>query len=210
LEGADGSGKTTVAQIIKELCEKAHKSCLIIGRKGQDACEAVTAITELLQSHHEALDVVADLWIRVGREWQRAQLARKADTDIVLLDRFVLSVLSRVRAAEPQNLPEDVGPLLRRALELVAHLCTLTGTVLTQAPIDMCWERVQHTRKKELTPKEQRGREYLEKLAQYITDEFNRGGVLTGSQRWRIDTSGPPEEVRRQIEEQMLDQLFSL
>jgi thymidylate kinase len=150
----------------------------------------------------DTLVAEADLFLRVGREYQRAEEAARVERGVVLLNRFVISVLARVRVAG-----RDVA-LFTSLLHGAVHKACVTGTVYVACPFPVAWERVQQgirTGTRRPSPQDKRGREYNERLYHFPWADFERG-ELTG-ERWRVDNSGSLEEAQRQLEEQVLPRL---
>src|SRR5207245_743511 len=96
-EGMDGSGKTSLAVFTRKLCEQHNQRYTLLGRREAYASPLVGRLTGLL--HEEAANLVpqADIAVRLAREYQRAALAAAAPSGVVVLDRFVLSLLSLAR-----------------------------------------------------------------------------------------------------------------
>ena len=93
-EGMDGSGKTSLALFTRKLCEQQNQRYTMIGRRESYSSPLVGRLTGLL--HEEAANLVpsADIAVRIAREYQRAALAAAVPSGIIVLDRFVMSLLS--------------------------------------------------------------------------------------------------------------------
>src|SRR5437870_983393 len=96
-EGMDGSGKTSLAVFTSKLCEQHNQRYTLIGRRESYSSALVGRLTGLL--HDEAANLVpqADIALRIARDYQRAALAAAVPAGIVVLDRFVLTLLSLAR-----------------------------------------------------------------------------------------------------------------
>lgn len=184
LEGADGSGKSTIASMLRELCELRSIPVRLLGRSAADAPPSVAALTDVLRAHGLAYSLEADLMIRVAREFQRARDASLVASGLVILDRFVLSVLARNRA--DAVLPSPVEPLLLRAVEAAS----LDATLFVDCPFEVAWARVHASAASEgraRGAKELRGEGYNRAFLEHQRSLFD-SGECTGV-RLRVDNS---------------------
>src|SRR6516225_5646525 len=135
-EGMDGSGKTSLALFTRKLCEQQNQRYTLIGRREAYSSPLVGRLTGLL--HEEAANLVpsADIAVRIAREYQRAALAAAVPSGIIVLDRFVMSLLSLARF---HGL--DLDPLLR-SLQDISARAQLHATVFVRCPFEMARSRV--------------------------------------------------------------------
>src|SRR5436309_11648604 len=96
IEGVDGAGKSSLAALVKRLCEQNGQPFTLVGRREGTANPLVGRLSRLLREE-AGLAPQAALLIRLAREHQRAQLAAAVPSGVVVLDRFVLSILALVR-----------------------------------------------------------------------------------------------------------------
>jgi len=181
IEGVDGAGKSTLARAVYRQCQDYGRPFTAVGRRGSHASRLVTKVTRLLYEEAANLSAAADILIRLGREYQRALEAAAAPAGVVVLNRFLLSVLARVRANG-----QDVATVLPFFKEISAS-AGLWATVLVQCPCEIAFGRVRQRRRgsRPRTPEEE---QRLRQLAGFVAEDF-RQGLLTGEQ-WLIDNSG--------------------
>jgi thymidylate kinase len=175
IEGADGSGKSTLTRELVRLCESKGISTHVIGRKADDSTPTIGAITGLsqrLQQDDASYPVETDIHLRLAREYLRAEQCMRSTSQLVILDRFVLSVLSRVRAA---GLNDD---LYIAQLQEIAKTAGLNATIYCDCPFEVAWARVNASvasgDRSSLSPKEQRGSAYLRDLDEWMRRDFRR------------------------------------
>src|SRR5437588_8813120 len=96
-EGMDGSGKTSLAVFTSKLCEQHNQRYTLIGRRESYSSPLVGKLTGLLHEEAANLTPHADIAVRIAREYQRAALAAAVPSGIVVLDRFVLSLVALAR-----------------------------------------------------------------------------------------------------------------
>lgn len=198
IEGADGSGKSRLSAELVELCDQRGLTSKVIGRKAADATPAIGAITALTQDllrKHQVDSPEADIHLRLAREHLRAEECRRSSADIVVLDRFVLSVLSRVRV---NRLADE---------RLVSQLCDiavkaeLQATLYCECPFEVAWSRVMASvesgERESLSPKEERGPEYLRELHEIMRADFN--GLAWIGRKYAINTASGIEVMRHQL-----------
>jgi thymidylate kinase len=194
VEGPDGSGKTSLVRFLKDTSEQHGRGFTWISRRGVYASPEVNKLTRLLRDEAKQLTPHADFLIRLAREFQRAQYAALAPAGIVVLDRFVISVLALIRSTG-----QDSRPLMGLLQEITAR-ARLHATIYVKCPVEMALGRVS-TRNQELRKKETRNEPFLRKLAAFMEEDFRRG-VLTG-QQWLVDNSQnltvAQEEVARRL-----------
>jgi len=198
IEGADGSGKSSLAKTIIEETTKRGLSSRVIGRRGADGGPFIGRITSLCQDLAEngtASITKADFHLRLGREYLRANECLSAKADVVILDRFVLSVLSRIRV--DGNDARCFIPHLRD----IVSVSGLTATIYCNCAFNTAWTRVgkdvESGKRVGLTPKERRGRPYLKKLHEAMSDDFSKLKWLPS--RHRIDTDKGFGKMKEQV-----------
>lgn len=195
IEGADGSGKTLLVQYAESLCNELGCPFRCIGRENGVA----GYLSTLLNEESKQLTPFADALIRVAREHERALEATRCSSGIVILDRFVLSILSRVRQ---HNL---IVPWFMEVLRDITKLAGLHATILVRCPFDVAWERTVSrvaSGEKQMSPKERLGADFNRKLVGYIENDFN-AGELTGD-RWVVNNSGSKEAAQAQLHDLLL------
>ena len=198
IEGADGSGKSRLSEELVKLCSERGLTSRVIGRKAVDATPAIGAITALSQDRrqtHKIDSPDADIHLRLAREHLRAEECGRSSADIVVLDRFVLSVLSRVRI----NCLDDER--LVSQLRGIAAKAELGATLYCECPFEVAWSRVtasvESGERESLSPKEERGPEYLRALHDIMKDDFNELDWI--GDKYAIDTASGIEIMRHQL-----------
>jgi thymidylate kinase len=189
-EGADGAGKSTLVNTTKNRCAEFGRQFTAVGRREASASPVVARLTKLLHEDAGPLLPHADVFVRIAREYQRATLAAAVPTGVVVLDRFVLSILGLVRFYG-----HDADPIVNILKDMAAR-AHLFATVLVQCPFDLAASRVQQRNKGSLlrvTGDERAHR----RLAELIEEDFRRGG-LTG-QQWPVDGSGELQKAEAQL-----------
>jgi thymidylate kinase len=199
IEGVDGSGKSSLAEFIRDLCQKFGQNCTLIGRRIGYISPAVVKLSQVLKEEVRNLTPQADVFVRIAREYQRAHLASLAPQGIVLLDRFVLTVLSLARVYG-----QDAEPLMSFLREVVAR-ADLRATIFAQCPFDIAWSRVQNRRPGGGSAIKVRGEKMLRRVAEFMEADFQLG-VLTG-QKWLVDNSKTLEEGQEQVASYLLPYL---
>jgi thymidylate kinase len=197
LEGMDGSGKSSLAMYIQNLCDAHGRRCTQIARRGTYATASVAKFTRLLNEEIRDLSPQADLFLRIAREYQRAQLAAAAPSGIVVLDRFVLSILALARL---NGLPVDLLTPFLREITLRANL---HATIFVKCPFEVAGSRV--SGRSPNSSSKRRGKRLLQTLAQHMEADFERG-LLTG-QQWLVDNSGALEAAEEQVADFLLPYL---
>lgn len=157
IEGGDGSGKSTAIRQIRDACRDIGISFSLIGRDGSDAAPGVQAITSLLREHGSNYSSQSDLVIRVAREYVRAQAVAAISSGVVVLDRFVVSILARKST-------DDIDlDWIDSSLADAVRLSELNATLFIDCPFDIAWERLRTAVKngeREHSFKDTRGAEY--------------------------------------------------
>jgi thymidylate kinase len=195
LEGTDGAGKSTLARFLKRLCEQQDQPITLIGRRGTLASPQVSKLSHILTEEEHELVPPAEICVRVAREFQRAFLAAQAPPGVVVLDRFILSVVGLMRIYGL-----DVQPLLPLLKEVIAR-AYLHATIFVKCPFDVAASRVKN-RNPQAPAKGHRGERINRRLAEVIEEEFQRG-ILTG-QQWLVDNS----QTQQVAEEQLVGHLL--
>jgi thymidylate kinase len=189
-EGMDGSGKTSLAVFTRELCEEHNQRYTLLGRREAYASPLVGRLTGLL--HEEAANLLpqADIAVRLAREYQRAALASAVPSGVVVLDRFVLSLLSlaRFHGLDPE-------PVVR-SLQDISARSGLHATVFVKCPFDMARNRVKE-RSQGFTVRPSRDERFLRRMAQGMEEDFQRG-ILTG-QQWLVENAEALELAEEQL-----------
>jgi len=194
IEGVDGSGKSSLANFIQRLCQEHGQSCSLIGRRAGYITPAIAKLSQVLREEVRALTPQADLFLRIAREYQRAHVAALAPQGIVLLDRFVLTVLSLARVYGHD--PDPLTPFLR---EIVAR-ADLRATLYVQCPFEVACNRVKIRRPDSST--RHRGEAMLRRVADFMVEDFQRG-LFTG-QQWPVDNSKSLAEGQEQVASYLL------
>jgi thymidylate kinase len=190
LEGVDGSGKSSLVAFARKMCAQHGCPFTAIGRSAASANPLVGRLTRFLQEEATGMTPRADLFLRIARDYQRANLAAQVPEGIVVLDRFVLStlVLARIRKLSIDPIQEILGDIAGRI-----HLY---ATILVECPLAEAWKRVQE-RPPEQGPRGPENERFRRLAAELLEEEFGRG-ILT-AKRWRVDNSGSPEVAQEQM-----------
>lgn len=189
VEGGDGTGKTTLANSLKEICGYQGYRCQVIGKTIANSNQAVANITQLIRegkdtNSNSRLTPEADIYLRIAREYERVSLAQSSDADIVLFDRFVVSTMSWAYMADLHQ---------RGIKQILINLATqveLKATIFCSCPFELAWERVMERARLDvqaLSPKEKRGHEYNRNLFRYLKQEFDLGEIT--EERLELDTT---------------------
>ncbi len=194
VEGIDGSGKTTVVRGLATLCAARSIPYTLIGRRPDDASPVVSAFTDLLRTHGNEFSVETDLMVRVAREYQRAVEAAHVASGLVVLDRFVLSVLARAQAEQVLAIPVDL--LLTRAI----HMARLDGTLFIRCDFANAWARITRGAAP-LAFKETRGEDYNRTFATQHDHVF-RTSQLAAS-RIEVENSGELSALMQNVSQVM-------
>ena len=170
IEGADGSGKSTLAKLLIGECESRGLRCQIIGRRSEDSSPDIGRITSLSQDLDSGAPPEAAFHLRIAREYLRTEECRRSEADVVILDRFILSVLSRLRTdgTKTEQYMDHLKDIARRA--------QLAATIFCDCPFEIAWQRVNEEvedgRRVTLSPKEAKGEPYLRQLHDAMTADF--------------------------------------
>lgn len=202
VEGADGSGKSTVIGLIQEQCSARKLRCELIGRTAGFASSDVVTLTDLTKHFIREKDLFVpqvDFHLRLAREYLRAHSCRRSTADVVVLDRFVLSVLSHIRADSDEV--EVYIPHLRE----IAAIAGVSATIFCQCPFELSLERLVHDvasgNRSSLSPKEARGPDYLRVLFTSMVNDFGRLDWL-GSKiaiRTDVELSTTLEQLQKNV-----------
>jgi thymidylate kinase len=197
IEGVDGAGKSSLAALVKRLCEQNGQPFTLVGRREGTADHVVGRLNRVL--HEEAsLAPQAALLVRLAREYQRAQLAAAVPSGVVVLDRFVLSILALVRLNGIDLFP------FRALLKEVAARAHLHATLFARCPFEIARLREQE-RDQGQTSNGGHGVAMQRRMAEFLEDDF-QAGVLTG-QQWAVDNAGSLEAAEVQVEDYLLPYL---
>jgi thymidylate kinase len=189
-EGADGAGKSTLVSATKNRCAEFGRQFTAVGRREVSASPVVARLSKVLHEEAGPLLPQADVFVRIAREYQRGALAAAVPTGVVVLDRFVLSILGLVR-----YYGHDADPILTILKDIVAR-AHLFATVLVQCPFELAASRVQQRDKGSLLRIIGDERAHR-RLAELIEEDFRRG-LLTG-QQWTVDGSGTLQDAEAQL-----------
>ena len=195
IEGGDGSGKGTVIKSLQECLQERGVTTEVIGRDRDSAGELVGGITDLFKTCRPPERSPADFFLRIAREWERIDRAHASGADIVILDRGLLSIASRLSVFRV-----DIQNAFAVLTELFRH-SKVDGTVFCHCPFEIAWGRVQEravSGEKALSHKELLGTEVNKALFDAMAVEFSLGR-LTGHQ-FRIDTGGTMQDTRNGVE----------
>ena len=197
IEGLDGAGKSSLAALVKRLCEQHGQSFTLIGRREATAGVLVGRLSRLLREETR-LAPQAALLIRLAREHHRADLAAAVPDGVVVLDRFVLSVLALVRLNGLDLFP------FRTLLKEVATRAHLHATLFARCPFEVARSREQE-RDQGQAVNLGHGMTLQRRLGEFLEDDF-QSGVLTG-QQWPVDNAGSLEAAEVQLEDYLLPYL---
>ena len=187
-EGTDGAGKSTLVGTVKNRCEQFGRRFSAVGRREVSASPAVGRLTKVL--HDDPLEPRADVLVRIAREYQRAALAAMVSSGVVVLDRFVLSILALARYHG-----HDIDPILSLLKDIAAR-ANLFATVLVQCPFEVAAGRVQERNKGSLLRTLVDDRAHR-RLGELIEEDFRRG--LLAGQQWLVDNSGELKAAEDQL-----------
>jgi thymidylate kinase len=194
VEGIDGSGKTTVVKELAALCAARGVAFSLIGRRRDSAPPAVAAFTDLLQAHGNRFALETDLMVRIAREYQRASEAAHAGSGLVVLDRFVLSVLARAQAEQLSDIP--VTQTLTRAV----HMARLDGTLFIRCEFAHAWARIT-SGTSPLAFKETRGEAYNRAFAAQHEHVFRTSDLA--ATRIEVENSGELSALQHNVSRAM-------
>lgn len=191
IEGIDGAGKSSLARYIEAFCTQNGEQCTRVGRHTHYVSRVVSRLTHLLASEAANLAPQADIYARLAREYQRALLAAAAPGRVIVISRFVLSILAQARLAweSPDHLV--------RPLREIAEAADLHATVFVRCPVETAWERVRQRHPRAAFHSGMK--EHLQKIAGHMEEDF-RKGAITGRQ-WVVDNSRSLAEGQEQIQE---------
>ena len=198
IEGMDGAGKSSLGRFVQRLCAEHGQPCSRLGRRTGYISPSVAKLTRLLGEESGNLTPQAEVFARLAREYQRAHMAASAPPGIILLDRFVLTILALARV---HGLEVDlILPFLR---EMTVR-ADLHATIFVTCPFDMGWRRVAQ-RNKGLSSVLRRGERIFRRVAEFLEEDFHFG-LLTGKQ-WHVDNSRTLQEAERQVAMHLLPYL---
>ncbi len=189
IEGIDGAGKSSLIRFMQKLCQEHGEACTRIARRGPFASPLVSKLTVLLNEEARNLAPPAEVFTRIGREFQRAHLATLASPGLIVLDRFVLTLLSLARV-----LGQPVDFLMRPLQEIIVH-ANLHATIFVHCPFEVAYSRAQE-RRQGLT-RRNRDQSTLRSMARFLEEEFHRG-ILT-RQQWRVDNANALKDAEDQV-----------
>lgn len=184
IDGFDGSGKTTLARGLVAELNGRRQTCQILGRREADSNATIAALTSLvLASDGDSSPLSPDgsAHVRLARLYERAAMARKSSADVVLLDRWIPSDLSRLpHGVVAQYL--DMFRVAHRAagVHLTLRLCL---------DFDTAWSRIASRPQVDLSPAERRGRAHNRVLFDRLATVWDQSWVAPTA---RIDTSKEP------------------
>jgi thymidylate kinase len=174
VEGGDGSGKSTAIRHTMDLCCQIGVPFSLIGRGVTDSVPSIHALTSVLREHGSNYSLHSDLAIRVAREFVRAQIAASVSSGIVILDRFVISLLAR-------NIADNINmDWVESSLVDTVRLSELDATLFIDCPFDVAWSRCQKALRsgvREVSLKDTRGAEYNQKFAMHQKQVFESSSL---------------------------------
>jgi thymidylate kinase len=179
-EGMDGAGKTSLSAFTQKLCAEHGRRFTLIGRRESYASALVGRLTRILHEEAANLSPTAESLLRIARDHERACLAATSRSDVVILDRFVLSTLALVRLYG-----QEVEALFRPLHDVVVR-ANLRATVFVTCNFETARNRVKE-RNLNRPPRRSRDDRVLRKLAEFMEQDF-WAGALTG-QQWAVDNS---------------------
>ncbi len=190
IEGIDGSGKSSLARHIQALCQTRKVPCTRVGRRSGYVTPLIAKLTRMLGEETRNLTTRAEICLRLAREHQRARLVERAPDGIVVLNRYVITLLSLARLYECDSdfLREELGTLVRGA--------RLDATLFIRCPFEDAWARVTE-RNPRLSHPKMRTKPLLHKVARFMEEDFERG-FLTAAQ-WRVENTGTLQEAEQQV-----------
>ena len=198
IEGMDGAGKSSLARFVQRLCADHGRRCSRIGRRTGYVSPSIAKLTHLLGEENGNLIPHAELYARMARECQRAHLAATAPPGIIVLDRFVLTILALARVYGM-----DIDLLLPLLRDMVSR-ADLHATIFVTCPFALGWHRVEQ-RNKGLSSVLRRGEHFFRRVAEFLDEDF-RFGLLTGKQ-WLVDNSRTLPEAEEQLAGYLLPHL---
>ena len=205
IEGADGSGKSTLAKLLISECESRGLRCQVIGRKAEDSSPNIARITTLSQELDKDAPPDAGFHLRIAREYLRAEECRRSDAEVVILDRFVLSVLSRIRADGT-----NAGQYIEHLRAIVTQ-AALDVTIFCDCPFETAWMRlnkaVESGQRASFSPKEAKGASYLRELHETMKKDFSQLTWL--GRTYSVPTDQNAIELRRYFAERFNDLIQS-
>lgn len=189
-EGLDGAGKSSLALYARELCREHDRRCTAVGRREAYASKLVGRLTRVLHEEAPGLSPAGETLVRMAREQERACLAARVTSGLVVLDRFLLSTLALARLHG-----QEVEPVTRLLRE-VSLRANLFATVFVSCPFEVARGRVKE-RMQGVPVRRSRDERLLRRLGEYLEEDFRRG-VLTG-QQWPVDNGGSLESAQEQL-----------
>jgi thymidylate kinase len=191
IEGPDGSGKSSLVRSMKRLAQRRGQAFTIVGRRGTYANPLVRTLAGLLREQRGVLSWQAELHVRIAREYERARMAAASPPGVVILDRFVLSVLALVRARGG-----DAFGLLGTFREIVTA-SHLHATIFVRCPFELAFQRAE-SRNRGMSLRDTRDKGYLARLAALMEEDFRQG--LITRQQWPVDNSGELADAEQQLD----------
>jgi thymidylate kinase len=189
-EGMDGAGKTSLAMFARKLSEEHGRRFTLIGRRESYATPLVGRLTRVLHEEARTLSPTAESLLRLARDYERACLAAATRSEVVLLDRFVLSTLALVRFYG-----QEVDALFRPLHDIIVR-AQLRATVFVTCNFETARKRVRD-RSANQPPRRSRDDRVLRRLAEFMEQDFWTG-TLTG-QQWPVDNSKALEAAEEQL-----------
>lgn len=163
-EGYDGSGKTTLIENFCNYLKNNNKSVLLISR---DYNTPINTITSIIKDKESKINPTSEVLLRLARERERIHILEqeKENYDFIIFDRSIISATSWVKH---YNLNAEIFDPIKHDLFSVIGECYLVYCYL---PFDNTWERI-NSREKELSKKEQMGKEANQKMYSSLRDTF--------------------------------------
>lgn len=216
VEGPDGSGKTHLIDSLRALADERQIPFTVIDRKSASVPASVRDITRMLRrglvAGSDGLPPRADIGLRLAREAVRATMAASVPDGLVIFDRFVISVASRLTILPPwvdegNSLAASEVAAITLLLGRVSQIAGLAGTLYCRCSFETSWGRTTaRGAQLGLSPKEALGVELNRAIACEMDRLVRVGGPMVQVCR-EINTEGSVAATRGNLLE-LLDEWF--